>query len=183
MFIPCMSSVLVEWQGSYSVHNVGQSVQSCFVETQWSSWNLRGRYIAFISLVLLCGVTWNQSFFHVCVLCIQPIAWTYARVKTCLNKQVLPSCDIITEEWVKWSIMRECREWDCNTICRCREYVTSWLLDHAWFLHLLATHWLCIVIILIVVQITVEREPVTRQRSILTSDYDGELKEVFKMSD
>ncbi len=45
-----------------------------------------------------------------------------------------------------------------------REYVTSWLLDHAWFSRLLATHWLCIVIILIVVQITVECEPVTRQQ-------------------
>ncbi len=57
-----------------------------------------------------------------------------------------------------------------------REYVTSWLLDHAWFSHLLATHWLCIVIIMIVIQITVEREPVTRQRSILTSDYEYERK-------
>ncbi len=50
--------------------------------------------------------------------------------------------------------------WLINGIRRRREYVTCWLLDHAWFSHLLATHWLCIVIILIVVQIT---------------DYDGEL--------
>ncbi len=51
---------------------------------------------------------------------------------------------------------------DCNCTQLCirhrREYVASWLLDHAWFSHLLWTHWLCIVIILIVVQITVERE-------------------------
>ncbi len=43
------------------------------------------------------------------------------------------------------------------SICRRREYVTFWLLDHAWFSHLLATHWLCIVIILIVVQMSVSQ--------------------------
>ena len=62
-----------------------------------------------------------------------------------------------------------------DLIRRRREYVKSWSLNHAWFSHLLATHWLCIVIMLIVVQITVEHEPVTRQQSIQTSDYDGEL--------
>ena len=55
------------------------------------------------------------------------------------------------------------------SIRRFRECVTSWLLamDHAWFSpHLLASHWLCIVIIVIVVRITVTRDPVTWQPSI-----------------
>ena len=41
----------------------------------------------------------------------------------------------------------------CATcICCCREQVTSWLLNHAWFSYLLATHWLVIVISLIMVR-------------------------------
>ncbi len=76
---------------------------------------------------------------------------------------------------------------ECYMFCCCfvynitqtirREYVTSWLLDHAWFSHLLATHWLCIVIILMVVQITVEREPVTKA----TIDSDVRLRRRIRM--
>ncbi len=55
-------------------------------------------------------------------------------------------------------------------ILRHREF-TSWLLDHALAFTLVTTHWLCIIaIILIIVQITVEHEPVTWQWSILMSD-------------
>ncbi len=60
-------------------------------------------------------------------------------------------------------------------ICCCREYITScWLLKHAPFSHLLVTHWLCIVIILIMVQTIVKHGPVLWQWSILTSPYSGE---------
>ena len=58
----------------------------------------------------------------------------------------------------------------------CREYTSHpgyWIT--LTFSHLLATHWLCTVIILIMVQITVEHNPRIWQQSILMSHYNSKF--------
>ncbi len=106
--------------------------------------------------------------------------WNFAYGSPSRVSSMFPWCDVMRTSYqpigqqefpiIYWANQRRRKEnwipefpnilysqYMAGCIRRRSEHVTSWLLDHAWFSYLLATHWLCVVIILIVVQITVER--------------------------